>query len=488
MTDLIQTFEDEPCGEPSSRATTRQCLLFLALEADRPWAGGCRYCLTGTSTVVFGRGSERRAVFGKDAGDTLSIAIPSRSLSGTHARLVRSGAQWSVEDAGSRNGTYLNGRRVETASIVEGDMLEMGRTFWSLRRACTPVASAPHLDSADLAEIDGLSTLLPEAAARNDALRRVATSMVPVLVLGESGTGKELVARCVHSLSGRSGQFVAINCGAIPHTLVEATLFGHAKGAFTGANSESPGIIRAADRGTLLLDEIADLPLPSQAALLRVLEESEVTAVGAVRPTKVDVRVIAATHQPIRELERAGRFRTDLLARIAGFVHHVPPLRERREDLGHLVAALLRRLHQDAAQGVVIAPAVARAMLTYAWPWNVRELKQWLAVNLAVSRDGVLGPEFVPLGQVVKTDPPPGFPVPPVSPPADESKPRGFARRPEASSQIRTMLTALLREHNGNVAEVGRVMKKRPTQIRRWAACFGLDLASFRRPRVDQKP
>jgi transcriptional regulator with GAF, ATPase, and Fis domain len=195
-----------------------------------------------------------------------------------------------------------------------------------------------------------------------------------VLLLGETGTGKELLARAIHRLSERKGPFVAVNCGALPMTLVEAQLFGHVRGAFSGAVADAPGLLRSSDGGTLLLDEVGDLPEPSQAALLRALQEREVMPVGGVRAIKTDLRVVAATHQPLEKLVAQGDFRKDFYARLAGYSFSLPPLRERREDIGLLVGAFARE------RPIRLTAAAGRALLRYPWPLNVRELHQALDV------------------------------------------------------------------------------------------------------------
>jgi transcriptional regulator with PAS, ATPase and Fis domain len=187
---------------------------------------------------------------------------------------------------------------------------------------------------------------------------RIAPSSVPLLVRGETGTGKELMARAIHEASERRGAFVPVNCGALPRDLLESELFGHRRGAFTGASGDRSGLVRRAHRGTLFLDEIAELPPDSQVALLRVLQEGEVRPVGACEEITVDVRIVAATHQDLRERIASGRFREDLYARIAGFEITMPPLRERREDLGMLIATLLVPSPRDRDQLVPAARAV----------------------------------------------------------------------------------------------------------------------------------
>jgi DNA-binding NtrC family response regulator len=218
-------------------------------------------------------------------------------------------------------------------------------------------------------------------------LRRAAASRHPVLITGESGTGKELVARAIHEASGR-GNFVALNCAAIPENLLESELFGHEKGAFTGAGREKPGLFEAAHRGTLFLDEIAELPPPLQPKLLRALEEGEVRRVGATRATRVDVRLLAATNRDLEDEIRAGRFRDDLFWRLAVLHLHVPPLRERAADISLLAGHFLADADEDPADaGPRRLDAEAAALLAaYPWPGNVRELRN------AVERAATLAP------------------------------------------------------------------------------------------------
>jgi transcriptional regulator with PAS, ATPase and Fis domain len=229
-----------------------------------------------------------------------------------------------------------------------------------------------------------------------------------VVVVGESGTGKELVARAIHSLSGRPGPFQALNCAAIPTTILESELFGARKGAFAGVTEDRPGLVRVADHGTLLLDEVADLPLPAQAALLRFLQESEVLPVGATRPVRVDVRVVAATQSSLSSLVARGKFRADLFARLDAFTVAVPPLRERREDLGLLVATLLRKLAPDRCEAIRIAPDAALSLLRHSWPHNVRELEHSLGVALAVCDGSTI--ELAHLPEAIRESAPPRFP------------------------------------------------------------------------------
>jgi DNA-binding NtrC family response regulator len=203
-------------------------------------------------------------------------------------------------------------------------------------------------------------------------LQRAASSDLPIILEGETGTGKEVVTRSLHKWSGRSGPLVAVNCAALPEALAEGELFGYRRGAFTGADKPSPGFFRSAEGGTLLLDEVTDLPLALQAKLLRVLEEHEVQPLGEPRPIPIDVRVVVAGQQSLLEASRQGHFRPDLLARLDGVTVHLPPLRSRREDVPPLFSHFLTELGQGCVPSVEV-DFVERLCL-HDWPFNVREL------------------------------------------------------------------------------------------------------------------
>ena len=228
-------------------------------------------------------------------------------------------------------------------------------------------------------------------------LARVAPSQATVLVLGETGTGKELVARTIHRYSERATRrFVAVNCSALAEGLLESELFGHVKGAFTGAAASRPGLFREADRGTLFLDEIGDISPGLQARLLRALQEHEIVPVGSETPVKVDVRVIAATHRDLQELVRQGRFREDLYYRLDVVTLSLPPLRERRQDIPLLVDHFLRTLSSRHGRGpVAVDPEALRRLLGYDWPGNIRELQNVLERAVLLAEQGVIGPEHL---------------------------------------------------------------------------------------------
>jgi transcriptional regulator of acetoin/glycerol metabolism len=440
--------------------------LSVALCADRPLQSGVRYPID-ADEVLLGRGAERTSARAAAGGKTvLTLRFDDPRMSTTHARLVRRGRAWSLVDQGSKNGSRRNGEAVEQAAIGDGDVLELGSTFFVVRALgeagpgiASPAPPAPL----------GIPTLHLGLGAALDRLAKVAPSLVSVVVTGESGTGKEVLARAIHRASGRTGRFQAVNCGALPATLVEAELFGCKRGAFSGAIADREGIVRSADGGTLLLDEIGDLPLASQAALLRVLQEHEVMPVGSTRAIPVDVRFVAATHRDLRALVGSGAFREDLLARLSGFHLQLPPLRERREDLGLLVGELLRRFAPGRARDVSLSRRAARALFAYDWPQNVRELEKCLEAALVFAGDSAIEPEH--------------FPTALSGPVAGAGRSRDIALPRDASPEDqarRAELVRLLRSHRGNLSAVARELGKARYQVQRWMKRYALRPEDYR--------
>lgn len=239
-------------------------------------------------------------------------------------------------------------------------------------------------------------------------IAKVARSQAPVYILGESGTGKELVARTIHAEGARAGgPFVPVNCGAIPAELMESEFFGHRKGSFTGATSDKPGLFQAASGGTLFLDEVAELPLPMQVKLLRAIQEKAVRPVGAAAEEPVDVRILSASHKDLGELVEQGRFRHDLYYRINVIELRVPPLRERRQDLPRLAAAILERLARQQARALpLLAPSALAALQEYDFPGNVRELENVLERALALADGDEIGAADLHLPQAGLHRPP----------------------------------------------------------------------------------
>jgi len=442
--------------------------LFVVLEGDRPLAGGARFPLDGVTEIHVCRGDDRSAIIA-DAGGVrrLTLMLPAPSLSRLHARLTRAPLGWYLEDAGARNGCYLNGERVERGLVGETDLLELGHVFITVRSLVQPrEARVGALEAKDLAnDPPGFRTLLPPLAARLDDLRRVARSTIGVLLIGETGTGKEVLARAIHDASGRVGPFLPVNCNTLTEGLAESQLFGHVKGAFSGAVTDAPGFVRAADKGTLLLDEVADLGATAQGALLRVLQEREVVPVGRAHAHKVDVRFIGTSPRPLATGES---FRSDLFARLSGFVYEMTPLRDRREDFGLLVAGLLQRAGVRESDRPQIAPDLGLALLNHRWPLNVRELEQLLNRTWLLADSGMMGgsPRFV----LTET--------------AEPLLRPDFARPPRALSSAeqeeQKRIAEALETARGNVTEAARAVGKGRVQFHRLMKRLGIDASRFR--------
>jgi pSer/pThr/pTyr-binding forkhead associated (FHA) protein len=435
-------------------------VLVLVLECGRPRAGSVRYRLSELTGISLGRGADRRA---ERAGTELTVRVPDKWMSSRHARIEPSFGRWVLTDTESKNGSIVDGHTTKRAVLTDGSLIELGHTLFLFFERLPIEPEAPGLLELTPAEgPPGFTTLMPSWNTEIQRLRQIASSEIPMLIEGESGTGKEVIARAIHGQSGRGGAFVPVNCGALPDNLVESELFGYKKGAFSGAQSDHPGLVRSADGGTLFLDEIGDLPANSQAALLRILQEKEVMPVGGTRAVPIDLRVVAATHRDLDDMVAEGSFRHDLFARLAGFRVTVPTLNERRSDLGILIGALHGRLFPGDHPGFDID--AARLLLRYPWPLNVRELEQAMATAQVLAGAELVRAEHLP--DSVRTGRPPGAPRPVVL--------------SETDQKVRDQVVAALREHQGNVSAVARALDKDRKQIQRWIKRFGLDPGSYR--------
>jgi MoxR-like ATPase len=438
--------------------------LIVAFSWEKPLVPGLRISLDATKEVHLGRGTRRDV---RRCGALIDLRLDDDPLSRRHAALRRVPGGWELEDLGSKNGTRVGGDRLVRTILVDGDVIEAGSTMFVFRERTgdddTVHDAGRYRDlPSDPIAPGVLRTLAFDLENRLADMAQLAPSRLPILVRGETGTGKELVARAIHDLSGRRGPFVAVNCGALPRNLIESELFGYRRGAFSDAREDREGLVRRAHGGTLFLDEVAELPTESQVALLRVLQENEVRPLGAADPVAVDIRVVAATHQDIHLRIADGRFRQDLYARLAGFELTLPPLRDRREDLGLLVPAILRKLGQD-AERVTLHPHAARALFTYAYPLNVRELEQALRAAVMLARGGQIRAEDLPRSMRV-------------------SRPAGALNLSPEGHLLRERLHKVLSETRGNVAAAGRAFNRSPVQIRRWCQRFAISLDTFRRP------
>jgi DNA-binding NtrC family response regulator len=387
--------------------------------------------------IVVGRAAECDVVL---AGDT--------AASRTHARLVPAAGGVQIVDLDSRNGVFVDGRRIQGGATVRASVVRLGNSIGVIAPARDEVtgehgAGGPLVGGSSLAACRRVASL-------------VAATALPVHLSGETGTGKEVLARWIHELSGRDGGFVAVNCAALPEQLVESELFGHVRGAAQARR----GLIAEAAGGTLFLDEVGDLPAPAQAKLLRVLEDQVVRAVGAASGEHVDFRVISATNLDLRAAIARGAMRADLAARLLSVELHLPPLRERREDLPALCRHLLGRAGATAALSVDALEALAR----HDWPYNVRELDHVLRAAAAVS-SGAIGLAELP-DRIVA-----GFRA--------MTWPSGEAARP--GDPDRADVESALRASTGNVRRVSAALGLPRTRLYRLLARWKIDLRSYRR-------
>lgn len=392
--------------------------------------------------------NDETVLVGREVEGPGGVGLEDARMSRLHFRVTFDGRTDThrVTDARSRNGTFVGGSRLETAVLRRGDVIRAGDSVF--------VYGAPN----------------PLVKVR-DRIARVARSDLAVLLLGETGTGKERFARAVHDLSGRGGAFVAVNCAALSRELLGSELFGHTKGAFSGAAQARAGLFQSAAGGTILLDEIGDFPLELQPVLLRALQEKVVRPIGADQEVPVDVRIVAATHQKLETAVRTERFRPDLYARLAQAVVEVPPVRDRRAEVLKLAVELAR------AQGkeLEFSADAAEALVRHSWPFNVREIESLVRGFVATEPEPKLRLRYLKeyhAGIVL------GF--------RDDGAGVDATNRPlppmavAGASPDRTALESMLVRHGGNVSAVAKELGKERAQVYRWLKAFGLDPERYR--------
>jgi transcriptional regulator with GAF, ATPase, and Fis domain len=403
------------------------------------------------------------------------LVLDDAEVSRAHAVFENREGRWTLRDLDSRNGTFINGSRITAVEPTDGDVIRIGTHLLLFQfldeQACQRLLE--HLP--DDSRLLGIS---PGMLDVKEQIRIAAGNANPVLVLGETGTGKELVARSLHDRSGRKGNLVAVNCAALPEHLAESELFGHARGAFSGAVNASIGLFREADGGTLFLDEIGDMPAPLQAKLLRALDDGEVRGVGETRSQKVDARIVAATNVDLEKAVRSDEFRGDLYARLKGHIIRVPPLRQRREDILELATRFLR----DSECTARLTANAAEAILVHDWPFNVRELRQTMFLigsahsNAATIDVGQLPHDlYGKLGSRVDTRP--GF----------SSDVAGLLRIHRNAVPSAEQLKQVFSFYKGNVSQVAAFFGKSRRHIHRWAKNLDIDIPSLRNAEAEEE-
>ena len=392
---------------------------------------------------------------GRGGDELIPGALESSRISRNHCEIQRKGQVLSIVDLGSRNGTFVNGSPIRsTSEIRPGDVIEVGPMLLLLHRGPLPEASST-------GNIIGVSSALKEVLAQVDLVAPRETS---ALILGETGVGKELIANRLHVASRRTGSFVALNCGSLSDSLLQSELFGHVKGAFSGAIRDRRGLVASAEKGTLFLDEIGDASPGLQRSLLRLLQEREYRVLGSETVRKADVRVVAATHRDLEESVTSDEFRQDLYARLARWVIRVPPLRNRREDILVLAAQFAA---QHSGRPIRIATAFASALLRYDWPGNVRELEATMERAVVAFKGGETldAPEWITRE---------------ISPTLEEKTQSAVPRRAPQSRPSKEELTTVVLASKGNIRLVAESLDVGRGTLYRWFKDLDIDLAALR--------
>lgn len=429
----------------------------VALVLTTDDAGGTLPFFTKISSQVFFIGRE-------PVGGGLALPVP--SVSRTHAQISRQGETYQIKDLNSRNGVFVDGRRVTEATLNPWSVVRLGDVVFVF--VTGPLAPYESFDPTKRAIThNGLELICgPLMADLERQVRQIASSHLPVLVRGETGSGKDGVAKALHKLGGLPGKLHSLNCAAIPPQLVESELFGHVKGTFTSATEPYEGGFRIANKGTLVLDEVSDLPLDSQAKLLRVLETKQVTPVGSTEAIPVDVRVIATTHRDLRGMATAGLFRGDLFARLNGFQLNVPPLRHRKEDIQWLLRQVI---------GEAFTFRFLYGLVLYDWPFNVRELLSVVTAAKLAAGSNPLDYEHLP--PVIRSHVEAlQVAAPTVAVPMTDAQ-VGVKKQPRPSEE--SLREVLVRE-KGNVAALARHFDRDRALIHRWLKDAGLNPDEFR--------
>ncbi|MCC7536441.1 MAG: sigma 54-dependent Fis family transcriptional regulator [Deltaproteobacteria bacterium] len=417
------------------------------------------------------------------------LRLDDRAVSRRHAAIELVPKGWLLTDLESRNGTFLDGARIEKAYLRAGSEIRVGETTlrFDPREERIDVAADEH---GELGPMIGRSVRMRELFG---LVRRVAPMDVTVLVTGETGTGKELVARAIHDLSPRKdGPFVVVDCGSIPPTLIESELFGHEKGAFTGATAAYAGAFERADGGTVFLDELGELRLDLQPKLLRVLEQRTFRRVGGAHTKKVDIRVVAATHRDLEREVHAGRFRSDLFFRLSVIHIVIPPLRERRDDIPWIVRKVLadprlapRLGSEPKAMGDrTVTDAAMHRLLAYDWPGNVRELQNVVHQMVALSDGARVDVEHLPPRLAASVAD--GRATTVALGLADATSFKD-ARDGVLAAFEKEFLSSLLRRSKGNISEAARQCGLHRKTVERLVREHGIDVHAIVRQKGDDE-
>ncbi|WP_437291589.1 sigma 54-interacting transcriptional regulator [Sorangium sp. So ce406] len=466
------------------------------------------YHRRGAETVRLNEGVG--VVIGRDP--TADVAIPERSLSRRHARFTFQRGDVLIEDLGSTNGTFLSGQRVEQGVLKPGDEVVLGEITASLRVIASAELPVLDIDALDARRVGSERRKLPNVddlmggptpagglrgvndeglVMRSPAMRpvletamRLARSAAPVLVQGETGTGKDVLARLIHEAGPRhKKQMIRIGCSGVPAQLLESTLFGHEPDALPGANRAQEGVFETCSGGTVVLDEVGDLPPSLQAALLRFLDTGRVVRVGSAREIEVDVRIVATTYRDLEAMCEAGAFRSDLLYRLNAVPLRIPPLCERREDIAPLAQRFLRQANEVHRRNVrSLDPETLGLLEQYPWPGNVRELRSAIERAVVIARGNVITPLDLPESIQAaparkRSTPPPDRPLVEMATPGSGPMIGLKAQMDRLEAEI---ILDALRATNGNLAMAARRLRMPLRTLQEKIATHGLKRSDYR--------
>ena len=436
--------------------------------------GGTAGAPMAAALIEVGRGIE----LGRGAAPPGALRFQTNDpmMSRRHAELsVRLDGTVLVRDLESSNGTWVDGVRVYGQQVLRDGAVVFAGAHVFVHRLLT-MADRIAIEEEMTAPFAPYPTVSPATARLIQQMRQLAQSDLDLLLGGETGVGKEVYAQAIHRASGRKGSFVAINCAALPEALIESELFGYAKGAHSMADQSKPGLLEQADGGTLFLDEIGDMPGVAQSKLLRFLQDGSFVPLGAVRPRRVEVRVIAATRRAITDVGHG--LRVDLAARLGPQALVIPPLRDRLEDVAPLACGFLR------ARNAVLEPQAWRALFLHRWPGNVRELQKTLRFATVVAgASPSIGFEHLPPGMSPVAAVPNAMAVGASSGSAGSSATitlGAVSRTLRPERPTRQALVELLKRHGGDVASMARTMGRQRTLVWRWLRQDGVDPQVYR--------
>ena len=464
--DLIKTelIEDENSG-----FITIPPKLVLAFHCSNIFQNQKTFDLENITSVHINRADDSDVLV-ENKDKKINIYLPDKWTSKKHAIIEYVNDEWILQDLGASNKTFLNDSPILKNVLSDGDVIGIGGSIWVFRESYITHANNYHKKRK--AENPILSSLNFKTQSIFNTLQLYACNERSMLIYGPPGCGKSLIARTLHTLSGREGDLMSVDCGALSQNLIEAELFGSEEGSFTDAKKSRKGLLYSADKGTLFLDEIGEMPLQLQTRLLHALEEKEIRPIGSNKYIKIQYKVICATTRFLDEDVKIGKFNEALYSRISGSIFHIPPLKERVEDIGALLAKFYNS-GEKSFDRLSFSPILARNLFLYTWPSNIRGLVDFVENSIShINPNNEIGidalPDKIRSYKFVKasTDPFSKDNVDLLN---------NIKKRPTKSQFIR-----LLKDNKGNITAIARFLQTSPSQVARKLNELELDVNEYR--------